>query len=124
MPAKSSKISDLGKFVITEAKKFPEAEVSNPWGETALGVKKKNFRFLREEDGKLSFSVKLPKSANQALAMPFAAPTGYGLGRHGWITITLDKVPAGIKEQIEDWLLESYCAVAPKTLAARAKAGR
>jgi predicted DNA-binding protein (MmcQ/YjbR family) len=45
-------------------------------------------------------------------------PSGYGLGRHGWIALT---VPAGATDerwqQITEWVRTSYTLVAPKTLA-------
>jgi len=51
---------------------------------------------------------------------PLAEPTGYGLGRHGWVSIT---VPAGTTGQRWDEVVEmvrtSYTLVAPKTLARR-----
>ena len=115
----SKRIAELAKFILGEAKSYPEATESHPWGETAFGVRKKNFLFLRHEAGTLSFSVKLPRSANQALALPFTKPTEYGLGRHGWVTCTLTSVPAHIKSQVKSWLDESYSAVAPKTAAAK-----
>src|SRR5437764_3023576 len=44
------------------------------------------FLFLSRHDGNLNLSVKLPVSSAAALALPFAEPTGYGLGKHGWVT--------------------------------------
>ena len=98
--------------------RFPEVTVGHPWGETTLQVRGKNFLFLRHEGDELSFSVKLPRSAVAALALPFVKPTEYGLGRHGWVTCRLTTVPAGIQDQCLAWLDESYAAVAPKKLAA------
>jgi predicted DNA-binding protein (MmcQ/YjbR family) len=66
---------------------LPETTEDFPWGERAFKVKSKAFVFLGVHDGDLSFSVKLPKTGNQALALPFAEPTHYGLGKHGWVTI-------------------------------------
>ena len=43
-------------------------------------------------------------------------PTGYGLGRSGWVTARFgpgDDVPLDL---IRRWLVESYRAVAPKKL--------
>ena len=34
--------------------------------------------------------VKLPDSAGALLAMPFAAPAGYGLGRSGWVEMKFE----------------------------------
>ena len=97
-----------------QALAYPDTEEAFPWGERAMKVNGKAFLFMRREEKELSFSVKLPRTSVQALVFPFAAPTGYGLGRHGWITIRLDKVPTDLVPQCREWLEESYRAVAPK----------
>ena len=102
---------------------FPETTEDFPWGERAIKVRGKAFLFLRAEGGIVSFSVKLPRSAAEALELPYAEPTHYGLGKHGWVTFTVDAardLPIGT---FEAWLAESYRAVAPKRLAARLGAG-
>jgi hypothetical protein len=51
-----------------------------------------------------------------ALSLPFASPTGYGLGKSGWVTARFtarDKPPV---EMLRKWIDESYRAVAPKEL--------
>lgn len=51
-------------------------------------------------------------------ATPFTKPTGHGLGRSGWVTATFcpgETVPLPL---LLDWLEESFCAVAPKKVAA------
>jgi predicted DNA-binding protein (MmcQ/YjbR family) len=60
--------------------------------------------------------VKLPDSREQALSMTGTEPTGYGLGRAGWISARYgpgEDVPVDI---LCDWIEESYRAVAPKKL--------
>ena len=93
---------------------YPGAEEAFPWGERAIKVNGKAFLFMRREEKELSFSVKLPRTSVQALVFPFASPTGYGLGRHGWVTIRLVTIPKDLVEQCMEWLDESYRAVAPK----------
>ena len=62
-------------------------------------------------------SVKLDDSREQALSAPGAEPTGYGLGRGGWVTIPFgDRTPP--LPVLRDWIEESYRRVAPKTLVA------
>src|SRR5258708_7611602 len=101
---------------------LPEAYEDNPWGESVAKVNKKVFVFMPPKpDPKtgLTFSVKLPQSREQALAYPFAEPTGYGLGKSGWVTIKLapdDRTPL---ELLLPWVEESYRAVAPKKLVAK-----
>ena len=98
---------------------FPEATEDFPWGERALKVRGKAFLFLRAEGGVTSFSVKLPRSAADALELPGAEPTGYGLGKHGWVTVRADAGRDAPLDTYAAWLEESYAAVAPKRLAAR-----
>ena len=98
---------------------YPETREDFPWGERAIKVNEKVFLFLRADDKEVSFSVKLPQTGYQALALPFVEPTHYGLGRHGWVTARL---PAGGQHSVDDlkaWIDESYRAVAPKKLVAR-----
>lgn len=98
----------------------PEATEAFPWGHRALKVRKKSFAFIvGEDDGSVTMSVKLPRSGYQALALPFVAPTGYGLSRAGWVTarIPASATTRGIyATQALDWLDESYAALAPKRL--------
>ena len=98
---------------------YPEAYEEFPWGHRAIKVKGKTFVFIALEEEGLSLSTKLPLSGVAALALPFASPTGYGLGKSGWVTARFaagDEVPL---ELLHEWLDESYRAIAPKKLAAR-----
>jgi predicted DNA-binding protein (MmcQ/YjbR family) len=78
-------------------------------------VKKKAFLFMStDEDGAFSISIKLPHSRDMAVDLPFAEPTGYGLGKAGWVTAHLkDEKSLGL---IKAWIDESYRAIAPKKL--------
>ena len=100
------------------AMKYPEATEDFPWGERAIKVRGKAFLFLRAEGRNVSFSVKLPESAAEALELPYAEPTGYGLGKHGWVTAEVDGSRDAPVTTFEGWLDESYRAVAPKKLVA------
>ncbi len=49
---------------------------------------------------------------------PGVSPTGYGLGRHGWIAFRVDDGADDERwRQIEEWVRTSYTLVAPKRLA-------
>ena len=61
-------------------------------------------------------TVKLPLSGKTALGMPFAEPTDYGLGKHGWVTSKFNSGDAVPFDLLREWIDESYRAVAPKTL--------
>jgi predicted DNA-binding protein (MmcQ/YjbR family) len=93
---------------------LPGAWEDHPWGDTAIKVGKKMFVIL----GETMVTLKLPEAGDAALSVPGAAPTGYGLGKAGWVTIPLD---AGVPpfEVWCDWLEESYRAIAPKRLSAQ-----
>ena len=110
---------DVQKKLHDFALTFPETIEEFPWGESAMKVKKKAFVFMRGEKDKLSFSMKLPESRDFALQFPFAAPTGYGLGKSGWVTFTFRK-PSEVPDlaMIRDWMRESFRAVAPKKISA------
>jgi predicted DNA-binding protein (MmcQ/YjbR family) len=100
---------------------FPETTEDFPWGHRALKVKGKAFLFMVLDNDSLRISVKLPLSADFALMQPFAEPTGYGLGRSGWVSASFgkkDKVPVAL---LGSWLRESYLAIAPKRIAALLK---
>ena len=103
------------------AARLPEAQRVDieAWGgEPTFRVRGKNFVFSNA--GATSISVKLPKEEAAALVAtePDAEPTGYGLGRHGWVSITLaEKLDGDRLEQVEEWVRTSYTLVAPKSLA-------
>lgn len=97
---------------------YPDTQEDHPWGESAFKVRGKTFLFLhRGEDG-LSFSMKLPVSREFALVWDFAAPTGYGLGKSGWVTCKLSPSTDADPDLLLGWLDESWRAVAPKKLVA------
>jgi predicted DNA-binding protein (MmcQ/YjbR family) len=87
-------------------------------GEPTFRVRKKNFVFTNR--AATGLSVKLPKEEAEAVAAtdPGAEPTGYGLGRHGWVSVQVGDDPGDDRwQQIEEWVRTSYTLVAPKTLA-------
>jgi predicted DNA-binding protein (MmcQ/YjbR family) len=97
---------------------YPEAVEDHPWGHIAVKVRRKAFVFMALKDGRLRLSMKLPESGVAALTLPFASPTGYGLGKSGWVTAQFQgkaKVPVAL---LQEWIDESYRTVAPKRLVA------
>ncbi|HKV52750.1 MAG TPA: MmcQ/YjbR family DNA-binding protein [Gemmatimonadaceae bacterium] len=97
---------------------FPESTEDFPWGERAIKVRGKVFLFLHAGGGAVSFSVKLPYSSAEALELPDVEPTGYGLGKHGWVTARVDATRDAPFETYQAWIEESYRAVATKGLVA------
>ncbi|MDE1148715.1 MAG: MmcQ/YjbR family DNA-binding protein [Azospirillaceae bacterium] len=117
--------ADPAAVLLAQALAYPEAWEDQPWGETVVKVRQKIFVFLGRGHGdgdagggRLSVTVKLPRSGPFALDMPNVAATGYGLGRAGWVTATFDAGDDVPLDLLAAWMRESYQAVAPKKLAA------
>jgi predicted DNA-binding protein (MmcQ/YjbR family) len=100
---------------------LPEAERVDieAWGgEPTFRVRNKNFVFTNTEATGLS--VKLPKEEAAAVVAtdPGAEPTGYGLGRHGWVSVEVGADADDARwQQLTEWVRTSYTMVAPKKLA-------
>jgi len=105
----------LVKFALT----FPESAVDHPWGDEVVKVRGKMFAAFGGDPAgakELSMSVKLPVSAEMALTLPWVEPTGYGLGKSGWVTARLKAGKDIDLETMKGWIGQSYRAVAPKAL--------
>jgi predicted DNA-binding protein (MmcQ/YjbR family) len=107
---------------------FPETTEEFPWGHRTLKVKGKAFVFMGTgkeagaDDDLFFISCKLPESASMALNLPGVKPTGYGLGKSGWVSAQYVPGMAPVS-MLEEWLRESYSAIAPKKLAAQLAEG-
>lgn len=115
--ASSSPARDAHAALLKHALSYPGAWEDHPWGETVTKVKTKVFVFFgKPEGGGFGLSVKLPQSGTFALGLEWVTPTGYGLGKAGWVTASF---PAGRKpplDVLKKWIDESYRAVAPTKL--------
>lgn len=94
---------------------LPGAVEEHPWGESCAKVGGKVFAFLGHGDGEPGLSVKLPQSSATALTLPGCTPTGYGLGRSGWVSVRL-QAEGPDEDTLIGWIEESWRAVAPKKL--------
>jgi len=106
---------------------FPEATEDFPWGERVAKVDGKVFVFLGADPvpgGPMGLSVKLPSSRDDALDLPFARPTGYGLGKSGWVTARFGPADRPPLEILKTWITESYRAIAPMRLSAETRDSR
>ncbi|WNZ61485.1 MmcQ/YjbR family DNA-binding protein [Myxococcus sp. MxC21-1] len=93
---------------------LPEVTEEFPWGHRTAKVKGKMFAILVLDNDGLGVTTKLPESNEAALTLPFTAPTGYGLGKSGWVSSHFkpgSEVPIGLLAQ---WIHESFRAVAPQ----------
>ena len=98
---------------------YPGAHTKSPWpGHLDLAVKDKTFAYLSVEGEPFSISCKLPQSNAAALTLPFAQPTGYGLGKSGWVSAQFPEGQMPPKDLLKAWIDESYRAQAPKKLVA------
>jgi hypothetical protein len=112
--AKATKHRDA---LIQYALSFPGAYADHPWGEVVAKIGKKVFVFFgHPPEDAFGMSVKLPQSGGKVLMAPFAEPTGYGLGKSGWVSVRFtasDVIPP--TETLCAWIEESFRAVANKT---------
>jgi predicted DNA-binding protein (MmcQ/YjbR family) len=122
MAAKKKPLTNLARLEAIAAR-LPEAERVDveAWdGQPTFRVRTKNFVFTNAAADQMS--VKFPKEEAEAIVATEdgAEPTGYGLGRHGWVRLPLAADADDERWQlIEEWVRTSYTLVAPKTLARR-----
>jgi predicted DNA-binding protein (MmcQ/YjbR family) len=112
-------MADVRAHLRAFALSFPDASEDFPWRERVVKVNRKVFVFLGSDartDPPL-MTVKLVESHSHALSIEGAAPTGYGLGRAGWVNVPL-KADGVSFDLLCDWIEESYRIVAPKRLIA------
>ncbi len=108
--------------VLSFALSFPESFEDRPWeDDVVVKVRGKIFVFCGPEGSK-RIAVKLAESHAHALAIDGAEPTGYGLGKAGWVTVPL-RAPGVSVDILRDWVEESYRIVAPKRLVVELDAG-
>jgi len=114
----SSVEADIRSFALS----FPNSTEDFPWGESAFKVKGKTFLFMHGSPEKLSMSLKLVASHADAMARPEVKPTGYNLGKSGWVSAsyaTGAELPLALWKA---WIEESWLTVAPKRLSAAHRA--
>src|SRR3954469_6738705 len=105
--ASSSKSSDAALLELRSfGLAYPGAHTKSPWpGHLDLAVKDKTFAYLSIEGEPFGISCKLPQSAGEALMLPNTTPTGYGLGKSGWVSAKFpdgDIPVAMLKEWIDE----------------------
>jgi predicted DNA-binding protein (MmcQ/YjbR family) len=112
-------MADIRARLRTFALSLPEASEHFPWGERVAKVNGKVFVFLGPDDRTRArlMTVKLVESHGHALSIEGAEPTGYGLGRSGWVNVPLHAEGVTL-DLLRDWIEESYCIVAPRRLVA------
>ncbi|MCP3100703.1 MmcQ/YjbR family DNA-binding protein [Myxococcus sp. K15C18031901] len=102
---------------------LPETTEEFPWGHRTAKVKGKMFAILVLDAEGLRVTTKLPTTHEAALMLPFAEPTGYGLGKSGWVTASFARGQVVPVDLLSMWVHESFRAVAPKAVLAAWEAG-
>ena len=101
--------------------RLPEAQRVDieAWGdEPTFRVRGKNFIFTDQAASGVSVKLSKDEAAAVVATDPRAQPTGYGLGRHGWVSIEIGADADDSRwQQVEEWVRTSYTLVAPKSLA-------
>jgi predicted DNA-binding protein (MmcQ/YjbR family) len=89
------------------------------WGDhPTFRVNGKTFVFSSATGDSLSLKLSKEEAAAVVATEPDVEPAGYGLGRHGWIGLTVaPDADAERWQLIEEWIRTSYTLVAPKRLA-------
>ena len=100
---------------------LPEAERVDieAWdGEPTFRMNGKNFIFTNREATGISVKLSTDEAAAVVATDPDVEPTGYGLGRHGWVSVHLGARPSAARwREVEEWIRTSYTLVAPRRLA-------
>lgn len=102
---------------------LPHAYEDFPWGKPVLKIgrppdagKPPMFCWLGSPDASPpAVGIKLTTLYDEAVTMSGAHPmTHSGLGNFGWLTVPISNIDLAL---VRDWIVESYCSVAPKQLA-------
>ena len=101
--------------------RLPEAVRVNieAWGgEPTFRVRGKNFIFTDADATSLSVKLSREEAAAVVASDPLVEPTGYGLGRAGWVSVKVaGRTSQKRWQELEEWIRTSYTLVAPKRLA-------
>jgi predicted DNA-binding protein (MmcQ/YjbR family) len=101
--------------------RLPEAvrvDIEAWGGEPTFRVAGKNFIFAGADGGTITLKLTVDEAAAVVATDPAVVPTGYGLGRSGWVSISLTSRPSAARwREVEEWIRTSYSLVAPKRLA-------
>lgn len=100
---------------------LPEAQrvdIEEWGGHPTFRVRSKNFVFSDLDAQNLSFKLSKDEAMVVVATDEYAFPAGYGLGRHGWVSLELEPDATTDRwEELREWIRTSYTLVAPKTLA-------
>jgi predicted DNA-binding protein (MmcQ/YjbR family) len=119
----AAKVATARERLLAFSLSLPEAYEDHPWGESVAKVRGKVFVFFGADRSQTPrMTAKLDESHGHAMSIDGAEPTGYGLGKSGWVTVPLDAEDVDV-EILSDWIEESYRIIAPKRLVAELDRG-
>ncbi|WP_238773519.1 MmcQ/YjbR family DNA-binding protein [Prescottella equi] len=104
--------------IVDELPEAVRVDIEEWGGHPTFRVRGKNFVFSDPDASSLSLKLPRDEAAAVVATEAGAGPAGYGLGRHGWISLTVP--PSGRDDwwdQLQEWVRTSYTLIAPKTLA-------
>ena len=116
--------TELTKFGLS----LPETDIAPGWGITRyMRVKGKGFCVFGDKDepaDQLTVIVKLPIAAEMVEDLYFVRQAKGWFKQHNWVIAHFDPEDDILAEleTLKGWMLQSYCAMAPKTLAKRVQA--
>jgi predicted DNA-binding protein (MmcQ/YjbR family) len=90
------------------------------WGDhPTFRVRNKNFVFSDDKAEQLSLKLDKEEAAAVVATDVSVSPAGYGLGRHGWVSVVVSGRAGDDRwKLLREWIRTSYTLVAPKKLAA------
>ena len=86
-------------------------------GEPTFRVRGKTFIFTDPQAQSVTVKLSKEEAAAVVATDSLAEPTGYGLGRHGWVSVRIGRGGRDRWALVEEWVRTSYTLVAPKALA-------
>ncbi len=105
------------ELIIARLPQTERVDVEAWGGEPTFRVRGKTFVFTDPEAHALTVKLSKEEAAAVIATDAFAEPTGYGLGRHGWVSVRIGRGGRGRWTQVEEWVRTSYTLIAPKALA-------
>jgi predicted DNA-binding protein (MmcQ/YjbR family) len=86
-------------------------------GEPTFRVAGKNFIFAGADGRLITLKLALAEATAVIATDHDVVAAGYGLGRSGWVSITLTSRPSAARwREVEEWIQTSYTLVAPTRL--------
>ena len=107
---------DISERLRAVALALPETSEGTSSVNRAFKVRKKNFLFVGEKDDQVRVMVKLAASLDRARQL---ADPRIGVGKTGWVTVNFAPGDPPDPAMLDAWVLESFRALAPKTVVAK-----